>query len=195
VVSQCVTRGKRSGWLRFLRVWCGSPTWEKAGFSQGTRRRIEGPGYYWLACEWSNLLLSCSICNQRFKRSLFPLADPATRARNHRGEISREAPLFINPAETDPAEHIGFRREIPFPVNDSPRGAATIQALGLGREILNERRRDELTELEVLHKLVQMGPGASAELRLLVDEAKEILDLAVSDGGEFTSMARAAFRE
>lgn len=167
----------------------------KAGFSQGAGRRIEGPGYYWLAYEWSNLLLSCAICNQRFKRSLFPLGDPAARARSHRGDTSREAPLFIDPSETDPEEHIGFRREIPYPVNDSPRGAATIRALGLGREILNERRRDALAKLGLLYKLVQMGPGASAELRPLVDEAKEILDLAVSDGGEFASMARAAFRE
>ncbi len=167
----------------------------KAGFSQGARRRIEGPGYYWLAYEWSNLLLSCSICNQRFKRSLFPLADPATRARNHRGDTSREAPLFIDPAETDPEEHIGFRREIPFPVNGSPRGTATIRALGLDREILNERRRDELTELEVLHKLVQLEPGATSDLRALIDEAREILARAVSDAGEFSSMVRATFRD
>jgi uncharacterized protein (TIGR02646 family) len=167
----------------------------KAGFSQGMRRRIEGPGYYWLAYEWSNLLLSCSICNQRFKRSLFPLADPAARARSHRGDTSREAPLFIDPAETDPEEHIGFRREIPYPVNDSPRGAATIQALGLGREILNERRRDELMKLEVLHDLVQMEPHAPAELLPLIEKSRRILARAVSDEGEFTSMARAFFRE
>ncbi len=166
----------------------------KAGFSQGAGRRIEGPGYYWLAYEWSNLLLSCAICNQRFKRSHFPLADPAARARNHRGDTSREAPLFIDPAETDPEEHIRFRREIPYPVSDSPRGAATIRALGLGREILNERRRDELTELELLHELVQMEPDAPADLLPLIQRSRGILARAVSDEGEFASMARAAFR-
>ncbi len=167
----------------------------KAGFSQGAGRRIEGPGYYWLAYEWSNLLLSCPICNQRFKRSLFPLADPAARARSHRGDTSREAPLFIDPAETDPEEHIGFRREIPYPVNGSPRGAATIRALGLDRESLNERRRDELAELEVLHEIVRMEPGASAEWPRIVENSRRILARAISDAGEFSSMARAAFRE
>lgn len=165
----------------------------KAGVSQGAGRRIEGPGYYWLAYEWTNLLLSCSICNQRFKRSLFPLADPATRARSPRDDTSREAPLFIDPSETDPEEHVGFRREIPYPVDGSPRGAATIRALGLDREILNERRRDELAELAVLYKLIQMEPDASAELRPLIDDAREVLARAVSDAGEFSSMVRAAF--
>ncbi|HEV2735877.1 MAG TPA: hypothetical protein VGV85_13610 [Longimicrobiaceae bacterium] len=167
----------------------------KAGFSQGAGRRIEGPGYYWLAYQWSNLLLSCSICNQRFKRNLFPLANPAARARNHRGDTSREAPLFIDPTTTDPEEHIGFRREIPYPVNGSPRGDATIRALRLDRESLNERRRDELAELEVLHQIVQMEPGASAEWPRIVENSRRILARAVSDGGEFASMARAALRE
>ena len=165
----------------------------KAGFSQGTGRRIEGPGYYWLAYEWTNLLLACAICNQRFKRNLFPLGDPAARARSHRGDTSREAPLFIDPSATDPEEHIGFRREIPYPVDGSPRGAATIRALGLDREILNERR-DELKELEVLQKLVQIGPDAAANLGPLVEEAREILARAVSDEGEFSAMARVALR-
>src|ERR1700722_2357164 len=31
------------------------------------------PGYYWLAYEWDNLFLSCSFCNSRNKRNLFPL--------------------------------------------------------------------------------------------------------------------------
>jgi uncharacterized protein (TIGR02646 family) len=165
----------------------------KAGFSQGTGRRIEGPGYYWLAYEWTNLLLSCAICNQRFKRGLFPLGDPVARARSHRGDPSREAPLFIDPSATDPEEHIGFRREIPYPVDGSPRGAATIRALGLDREILNERRRDELKELEVLHELVRMEPDASADLLPLIERSRRILARAVSDEGEFSAMARAAF--
>lgn len=166
----------------------------KAGFSQGAGRRIEGPGYYWLAYEWTNLLLSCAICNQRFKRSLFPLVDPAARARSHHEDTSREVPLFIDPSAADPEEHIAFRREIPYPVNNSPRGAATIRALGLDREILNERRRDELTELEVLYEIVRMEPSASAEWPGIVEKSRKILARAVSDEGEFSAMARAALR-
>ncbi|HEX7242928.1 MAG TPA: hypothetical protein VF263_21755 [Longimicrobiaceae bacterium] len=166
----------------------------KAGFCQGARQRIEGPGYYWLAYEWTNLLLACSICNQRFKRSFFPLRDPARRARSHRADIADEEPLFINPAETDPEIHISFRREIPFPVGGSALGSTTIKALKLDREILNERRRDELDELQTLHELVLLEPKASRDLLPLIEKARRILDRAVSDEAEFASMARAAAR-
>jgi uncharacterized protein (TIGR02646 family) len=166
----------------------------KAGFSQGPGAPIEGPGYYWLAYEWTNLLLACAICNQRFKRNLFPLADPAARARSHRDDPAREVPLFIDPGTMDPEEHISFRREIPYPVGGSAHGAATIQALGLDREILNERRRDRLDKLETLHDLVQLDPGSSPDLPPLIDRARQILTQAVSDQAEFASMARAAIR-
>jgi hypothetical protein len=164
----------------------------KAGFSQGKRGRIEGPGYYWLAYEWSNLLLCCAICNQRFKRSLFPLADPTKRARSHRHDVRLEEPLFIDPATQDPEEHISFRQEIPFPVGGSRAGKATIEALGLDREILNERRRDRLAQLRILAKLVEMEPSASAELVQLIDEAKTLLDESITHAAEFAGMGRAA---
>ena len=55
------------------------------------------PGYYWLAADWDNLLLSCIDCNRRRnqedidgdgetatgKATIFPLADEADRVRDH----------------------------------------------------------------------------------------------------------------
>lgn len=52
----------------------------KAAFQQGETTPLEKPGYYWLAYDWLNLLLSCQICNQRHKRNLFPLKNSAQRA-------------------------------------------------------------------------------------------------------------------
>lgn len=162
----------------------------KAGYCQGMRQPIEGPGYYWLAYEWTNLLLCCSICNQRFKRNLFPLANATRRARSHHADTSAEEPLFINPAETDPEELIGFRQEIPFAINGDVRAKATIAALGLDREILNERRRDRLGTLTTLFELSQME--SSPELAELIREAKDHIARAVLDESEFAAMARAA---
>ena len=68
----------------------------KSGYRQRTGDRLGRPGYYWLAYEWSNLLLACSSCNQRFKRNLFPLADPSQRAESHAADINLEEPLLIN---------------------------------------------------------------------------------------------------
>ena len=119
----------------------------KACYSQDRGDTLHGPGYYWLAYEWSNLLLSCSICNQRYKKNLFPLSDPAQRATSHHGDLTAEDPLLIHPVEQDPEEFISFRREIPYPIDGNPYGTATIEVLGLRREGLNERRRELLDKL------------------------------------------------
>ena len=66
----------------------------KAGYRQDAEDPLGRPGYYWLAYEWSNLLFCCQICNQRFKRNLFPLVDPARRAETHHDDLSSEQPLF-----------------------------------------------------------------------------------------------------
>jgi hypothetical protein len=40
----------------------------KAGYRQSAADAMSTPGYYWLAYEWDNLLLSCQLCNQRIKK-------------------------------------------------------------------------------------------------------------------------------
>ena len=39
--------------------------------------------YYWLGYEWSNLLVSCQICNRDFKNTQFPLENDAYRMLTH----------------------------------------------------------------------------------------------------------------
>ncbi len=166
----------------------------KGGFRQGKRTRLEKPGYYWLAYEWTNLLLACPICNQRFKQNYFPLRDPATRAVNHHGDLMQEEPLFINPAEVDPAEHIGFHQEVAYPISDSKYAKATIEALGLNRPNLSEERRDYLAELSVLRELLRLEKqlAATEEGNALLQRAQLRLQKAILDSAKFTSMARAA---
>lgn len=166
----------------------------KAGFSQGNGAPIEGPGYYWLAYRWENLLLACSICNQRFKRNYFPLSDAAKRTRSHHDDVSQEDPLFINPCERDPEELISFRREIPYAIDGSPYATATIEALGLNREILNERRRDRLEMLKALYTVVMSADRIPEDEQQMVNDARRILAHATSADAEFAAMARAAAR-
>jgi hypothetical protein len=88
------------------------------------------PGYYWLAYSWDNLLLSCGFCNSEKKIDLFPLDDPAARARNHRMCIEDERPSILKPdADEDPRDHISFHMEVP--VGITPLGRKTIEVLGL----------------------------------------------------------------
>ena len=116
----------------------------KAGFRQNPDDELGRPGYYWLAYEWDNLYFSCQLCNQLYKKNLFPLKNPARRARSHREDVSREEPEFIDPGKTDPAQFIGFREEYLFAINDNSVGQTTITELGLNRDALAEERRDLL---------------------------------------------------
>ncbi len=158
----------------------------KAGFRQQEDGELERPGYYWLAYDWENLLFCCELCNRRHKRNLFPLADPGRRARNHAGPIAQESPLFVNPAAEDPAQSISFHDEVPFPVDGSPRGAATIRALGLDRRELSEDRLEHLQRIRLVIKLALLSPD-TADGR----QARSLVERACSDGGEYAAMVRA----
>jgi uncharacterized protein (TIGR02646 family) len=94
----------------------------KAGFIQKDGDPLERPGYYWLVYDWSNLFLSCALCNQRHKKSLFPLLDPSQRARSHHDDLRLEKPVFVHPKEDDPENYIGFRSEHPYGRDDLGRG-------------------------------------------------------------------------
>ena len=160
----------------------------KGGTRQSDDEPMSLPGYYWLAYVWENLFLACSLCNQRFKKNFFPLADAGTRAQSHHDDVSAEAPLFIDPARDAPEELIGFREEIAFPIDDDPRGRATIEALGLNRPELSERRLDHHRMLATIRNLVQLLPSDS-EAAL---EARAVLEAAVRDDAQYASMARHA---
>ncbi len=166
----------------------------KASFCQGDGSPLERPGYYWLAYDWDNLLLACPICNQRFKKNYFPLADPAKRARNHRADLTQEKPLFINPAKEDPARFIGFRQEVPYALRGNKRAKETIKALGLNRENLIEERREHLDHLIFLHKVLDLEEeyAGAEEGRQVFEDARTFLRNAVLDAAKFAAMTRAA---
>lgn len=166
----------------------------KASVCQGGGFPLERPGYYWLAYEWDNLLLACPICNQRFKKSTFPLADSAKRARNHHGDLTQEKPLFINPAEEDPTRDIAFRQEVAYAISGNRRAKETIRELGLNRENLSEERRDHLDRLIYLRKVLGQEErlAGNAEGRQVLEEARAFLQKAALDTAKFAAMTRAA---
>lgn len=101
------------------------------------RGLMQEPGYYWLANEWSNLLLSCLFCNQAKKQYVqpivngpleeitmgkqneFPLASPTLfgSKRNHlewvdKGESADESKReLIDPCRDSPEEHFEYTKE------------------------------------------------------------------------------------
>jgi len=90
------------------------------------------PGYYWLAADWDNLLISCPRCNraEKYEQELqaasppqaapmtavfllgkkdrFPLEDEINRAKVPRDDITREKALLLNPCVDDPEEYFMY---------------------------------------------------------------------------------------
>jgi uncharacterized protein (TIGR02646 family) len=174
----------------------------KAAFRQHAGGRLQRPGYYWLAYEWTNLFFCCQLCNQRHKQILFPLRRATRRARSHRGNVAAEEPLFLNPEE-DPMPHLGFRQEYLYPVRRSRRGRTTIEALSLNRDELVERRRDHLAVIRLLldgrewlaNALQQTAVGSDAfqaACRAHLASLDDRLRAHCADDAQYAAMARVA---
>lgn len=167
----------------------------KGGFTQNPGDRIEKPGYYWLAYEWQNLTFSCQICNQQFKKNYFPLANPSLRVRTHHDDIGREKPLLVDPVTEDPAQQLGFRSEVVY--GKTNRGQTTVEALGLNRGPLLERRRESLRKLlnlQVAINLLNPYRDRLSEQELAeLERLKSELQRDLSPEAEYSLMMQEAF--
>ena len=162
----------------------------KGGWIQNNEQ-LNVPGYYWLAYHWDNLLLSCQICNQQYKKNYFPLITETTRALNHNYDIKVEDALFIDPTNENPEEYIEFEKNIPKSINNNIRGEVTIKKMGLNRDVLNEKRLKTLNLVEMLCNVAKKLPGTSDE----VAEVKEYIIDIQKDTGKYASMLRCYFRK
>lgn len=130
------------------------------------------PGYYWLAAEWDNLLLSCRNCNQKLKHrgfgetskktmgkmNQFPLSDPTKYVRNHTNPTGikdeEQYRLLLNPCIEDPEIHLKYGDEGTIkPKEDavgiiSPLGSKSIDVYVLQRTPLVQSRELLKNEIE-----------------------------------------------
>lgn len=148
------------------------------------------PGYYWLAYNWDNLLLSCHECNSTYKQILFPLSNPKSRARSHHEDIADERPLFVHPVLQDPREHIRFHDDAPVHLTEV--GRTTIEEIGLGRTALREARLIELKRLRFYREVIAKARKhpRSPSLRELANGARAFLREATRPDALFSSMAQ-----
>ena len=162
----------------------------KSGVRQTHDSNEEHPGYYWLAYEWDNLLLSCHPCNSIYKHTLFPLANPHHRARFHHNDINLEQPLFVHPAKQNPRDHIQFKDDAPQGL--TPIGQTTIEEIGLRRNSLREERLKKLRELDTFLDLVECAKEIPRRRKLqsLAGKAREFLKAAILPSAEYSSMAQ-----
>ena len=112
--------------------------------------RVISTGYWWKALEWDNYLLSCTVCNSKWKKNFFPV-EPADQTLEDRARPARniqEVPLLLNPlSEEDPADHLAYELEGTIH-GQTEMGLATIQTCGLWRPSLVSARRPILRKLK-----------------------------------------------
>ncbi len=161
----------------------------KGAAKQKHGQREEYPGYYWLAYDWDNILVSCERCNSSHKGNLFPLAGQGKRAQSHYDDVKAEQPLFVNPAREDPRRHIRFRGEVAIPITKM--GRETIQGMGLRRSDLEEDRRERLAYLKRLCDIVESGKRSTdQEMRILAIKIQEFLKSFTRPEAKYSAMAQ-----
>lgn len=110
-------------------------------------------GYWWLAYEWTNYLFSCAICNQTWKKALFPVKN--RQKPFAKGSEKKETPLLLNPfGRKKPIVHLEFDKSGAIKAkNNSHYGRETIKVCGLNRPSLILTRKDSS---ENIYKLILM---------------------------------------
>jgi uncharacterized protein (TIGR02646 family) len=159
----------------------------KLSSRQGRKQKSIRPGYYWLAYSWDNLLLSCSFCNRDNKRDLFPLKNPAKRARNHRMKVEHERPAILRPdGDLDPRDHITFEGDMP--VGRTGLGRKTIDILRLDSP--KHKRGDYLKEeIEKRRKFyMDLRENPDPVVQCYVEEARRFLEGAVKPKRKYSAM-------
>lgn len=107
------------------------------------------PGYWWLAYEWTNYLLSCKACNQEYKRNHFPLLPNGLRAFKEKDDLSDEKPVLIHPIDEEPEKFIGFDWQESLGI--------LVKAVGLDKEGRGFRTVNDLTSVNDLDMMKQRG--------------------------------------
>ncbi len=103
-------------------------------------KEVSAVGFWWLAYDWDNYLLSCRTCNSPWKVNLFPFdeANPVVPPT----EATPNTALLLNPfGPEDPIDHFMFDTIGAIaPRDDSKFARATIDVCGLDRKALTQRR-------------------------------------------------------
>lgn len=166
---------------------------------QVSEKEPQKPGYYWLANDWDNLLLSCQHCNQRRKHQLFgetslksygkldqfPLSDEEKRVKGHDtwldGEEEEEkVRLLLNPCKDNPEEHFEYEDENGVIITSTDKGKFSVKVYALQRVLLVQERKKQLLLLfqqmaRVKRELEKLNNDNSVDQKKIFDDELDIL--------------------
>jgi hypothetical protein len=149
---------------------------------------VSETGYWWLAYDWDNYILACTICNQQWKRAIFPIKEVRAAA-PQRGDVETHYVLhpFRGPPPKDHFKY-GPLGEIEA-LNNSDFGRETIRTLGLDRPSLREQRRALASK--ILKKIDGLAGASVARRRELLED----IHLEGAESAAFCGMVRAIFEQ
>ncbi len=127
---------------------------------------ISATGYWWLAYNWDNYILACAICNQQWKRAIFPIKE---KRAGPPLQTDTETHYLLHPFKGEaPRDHLEFGplgevKPRTLAAGPSIYGRETIRTLGLDRPSLREQRRPVANKI---HKKIDSLAGSSVARRL-----------------------------
>lgn len=189
------------GELDHFRPKSEATQWSMARSGSGVRGLSVPDAYWWLAYEWSNIYLSCTVCS-RSKKNLFPVGKERATAplkeqspRQQKAALAREQALLLDPCLDDPADFFdydpdGYIRSralaMARPAKKmsaaqlTDRAQATIEIFGLNRKSLVEERKREAAILQMAWAAALRQSGGPLPGR---ETLKGMLDPARSHAG------------
>ncbi|AGS25643.1 HNH endonuclease [Rhizobium etli] len=171
----------------------------KGRVTDAIKSGINHPGYWWLAMDWTNLVLACMHCNQRRRQLIytpgmteeqivalieskktvtvgkldaFPTAD-SKWVTDYKLDVATEQPLLIDPTRVDPELHLDWVVDENLSTvrarDSSQIGQTSIDIFALNRRRLTEDRMSKLLLLQ------WTGNRALEELNAAVNEADDAI--------------------
>ncbi len=126
----------------------------KSAYQAARGSSLIRPGYYWLAYEWDNFLISCSDCNQADRKgTLFPVFS-TKRAKKPSDPLNSEKPIIINPSKENPSKYITFNLSIPVGIDKKGRGNANIKIFDLKNRPDLTSSREDILEVYKTKKII-----------------------------------------
>lgn len=115
---------------------------------RGLKGEYHPEHYWWLAYEWRNLYLSCSMCS-KFRRDLFPVQNEKYRGRllDDWDTLQNEKYLLLDPCVDNPEDFIAYD-DYGLALATDERSKVTIEAFSLNRGVLVDMRRSEIDHFE-----------------------------------------------
>lgn len=154
---------------------------------------INHPGYYWLAYDLDNLLLSCIRCNRpnsQYSIKTIGKWDKFPVTSDHAwepGEEHAESPLLINPLIEDPCDHIIFDTTGILGWH-TPKGKMTIDLLGLNEYSLPDLRKERYQLAKAIFSKYIDHYSSSKDGPKTI-ECKVQIDKILNEYGNFTRYA------